>query len=90
MVFQMMFFIITPGLICGAFAERMKFSSMVLFSVLWGTFIYCPVAHWVWSETGWCSEFNLSPDAIDTVTLLVTSTTSLKTTLWSPSRPSPL
>ena len=58
MIFQMMFFIITPGLICGAFAERMKFSSMLLFSVLWGTFIYCPVAHWVWSDFGWCSEFN--------------------------------
>ena len=60
MVFQMMFFIITPALICGAFAERMKFSSMVLFSILWGTFIYCPVAHWVWSDYGWCSEFNPS------------------------------
>ncbi len=56
--FQMMFFIITPALICGAFAERMKFSSMLLFSVLWGTFVYCPVAHWVWSESGWCSEVN--------------------------------
>ena len=58
MIFQMMFFIITPALICGAFAERMKFSSMLLFSILWGTFIYCPVAHWVWSDNGWCSEFN--------------------------------
>ena len=58
MVFQMMFFIITPALICGAFAERMKFSSMVLFSVLWGTFIYCPVAHWVWADAGWCAELN--------------------------------
>ncbi len=58
MIFQMMFFIITPGLICGAFAERMKFSAMVVFSVLWGTLIYCPVAHWVWSGSGWCSEFN--------------------------------
>lgn len=56
--FQMMFFIITPALICGSFAERMKFSSMVLFSVLWGTIVYCPVAHWVWSDAGWCSEFN--------------------------------
>lgn len=53
MVFQMMFFIITPALICGAFAERMKFSSMVLFCVLWGTFVYCPLAHWVWSDNGW-------------------------------------
>lgn len=63
MVFQMMFFIITPGLICGAYAERMKFSSMLIFSILWGTLIYCPVAHWVWSPGGWCSEFNTSPEA---------------------------
>ena len=48
MVFQGMFFIITPALICGAFAERMKFSTMVVFLVLWGTFVYCPLAHWVW------------------------------------------
>jgi len=48
MLFQGMFFIITPALICGAFAERMKFSSMVVFSILWGTFIYCPLCHWVW------------------------------------------
>lgn len=53
MVYQMMFFIITPGLICGAFAERMKFSTMVVFCILWGTFIYCPLAHWVWSDNGW-------------------------------------
>ena len=48
MVIQGMFFIITPALICGAFAERMKFSTMVVFSVLWGTLVYCPLAHWVW------------------------------------------
>ena len=48
MLFQCMFFIITPALICGAFAERMKFSTMVVFMILWGTFIYCPLAHWVW------------------------------------------
>ncbi|MDB4680209.1 MAG: ammonium transporter [Planctomycetaceae bacterium] len=53
MVFQGMFFIITPALICGAYAERMKFSSMVLFSILWGTVVYCPLAHWVWSDNGW-------------------------------------
>lgn len=58
MVFQMMFFIITPALICGAFAERMKFSAMVLFSILWGTFVYCPIAHWVWSANGWLCEAN--------------------------------
>jgi Amt family ammonium transporter len=50
MLFQGMFFIITPALICGAFAERMKFSSMVVFSILWGTLIYCPLCHWVWDS----------------------------------------
>ncbi len=48
MLFQGMFFIITPALICGAFAERMKFSTMVVFLVLWGTLVYCPLCHWVW------------------------------------------
>src|SRR5207344_2864527 len=49
MLFQGMFFIITPALICGAFAERMKFSTMVVFMILWGTIVYCPLAHWVWN-----------------------------------------
>lgn len=48
MLFQGMFFIITPALICGAFAERMKFSTLVVFSTLWGTLVYCPLCHWVW------------------------------------------
>lgn len=48
MLFQGMFFIITPALICGAFAERMKFKAMVAFSILWGTLVYCPLCHWVW------------------------------------------
>ena len=48
MLFQGMFFIITPALICGAFAERMKFSTMVVFMILWGTFVYCPLCHAVW------------------------------------------
>jgi len=52
MLFQGMFFIITPALICGAFAERMKFSTMVVFSVLWGTLVYCPLCHMVW-DGGW-------------------------------------
>jgi Amt family ammonium transporter len=51
--FQMMFAIITPALIAGAFAERMKFSAYALFSVLWVTLVYAPVAHWVWAEGGW-------------------------------------
>jgi Amt family ammonium transporter len=48
MLFQGMFFIITPALICGAFAERMKFSTMVVFMILWGTLVYLPLAHAVW------------------------------------------
>ncbi len=56
MLFQGMFFIITPALICGAFAERMKFSAMVLFSILWGTLVYCPLAHWVWGGASWPLE----------------------------------
>lgn len=60
MIFQGMFFIITPALICGAFAERMKFSSMVVFMFLWGTFVYCPLAHWVWGG-GWLSGDGIFP-----------------------------
>jgi len=52
MVFQLMFAIITPALICGAFAERMKFSAMVLFMVLWSLIIYDPMAHMVWGKGG--------------------------------------
>ncbi len=48
MMFQMTFAIITPGLICGAFAERFKFSALILFNVLWSVFVYGPIAHWVW------------------------------------------
>ena len=52
MIFQGMFAIIAPALITGAFAERMKFSAYVLFTVLWVTIVYVPVAHWVWGG-GW-------------------------------------
>ena len=58
MCFQGMFFIITPALICGAFAERMKFSTMCVFMILWGLLIYCPICHWVWSDVGWLCEWN--------------------------------
>ncbi|HAL45191.1 MAG: ammonia channel protein [Planctomycetes bacterium GWF2_42_9] len=53
MIFQGMFAIITPALIIGAFAERMKFSAFMIFTLLWATFIYDPVAHWVWGVGGW-------------------------------------
>ncbi len=52
MMYQGMFAIITPALITGAFAERMKFSAMMLFSALWLTFVYAPLCHWVWGG-GW-------------------------------------
>ncbi|CDM66815.1 ammonium transporter (TC 1.A.11) [Pyrinomonas methylaliphatogenes] len=52
MVFQLMFAIITPALITGAFAERMKFSAMLIFMVLWATFVYFPLAHMVWGKGG--------------------------------------
>ncbi|KQC06660.1 MAG: ammonia channel protein [Smithella sp. SDB] len=53
MIFQMMFAIITPALIIGAYAERVKFSAFLLFTVLWATFVYDPLAHWVWGAGGW-------------------------------------
>ncbi|MDC0935415.1 ammonium transporter [Pirellulales bacterium] len=67
MLFQGMFFIITPALICGAFAERMKFSAMVVFTVLWGTLVYCPLCHMVWGG-GWLAyggEDSLLGGALD-------------------------
>ena len=56
MVFQMMFAIITPALISGAIAERMKFSAYLVFMVLWAFLVYDPLAHWVWGTGGWLRE----------------------------------
>src|SRR5438874_2131936 len=53
MIFQMMFAVITPALITGAFAERNRFKAFVLFSLLWATYVYDPIAHWVWGTGGW-------------------------------------
>ncbi len=55
MVFQLMFAAITPALITGAFAERMKFSALLVFAGLWSLLIYCPVAHWIWGG-GWLAK----------------------------------
>jgi Amt family ammonium transporter len=57
MAFQMMFAIITPALITGAFAERKRFKAMVVFTLLWATLVYAPVAHWVWGVGGWLREY---------------------------------
>ncbi len=53
MIFQGMFAVITPALITGSFAERMKFKSFIIFVILWATFVYDPIAHWVWGQGGW-------------------------------------
>ncbi|HVO40759.1 MAG TPA: ammonium transporter [Spirochaetia bacterium] len=53
MIFQMMFAVITPALITGAYAERIKFSTFVVFTLLWATLVYDPIAHWVWGKGGW-------------------------------------
>jgi ammonium transporter, Amt family len=56
MIYQMMFAIITPALITGAFAERIKFSTFLVFMILWSTIVYDPLAHWVWGVKGWLRE----------------------------------
>jgi Amt family ammonium transporter len=53
MIFQMSFAVITPALITGAFADRMKFSALLIFTVLWSIIVYAPIAHWAWEATGW-------------------------------------
>ncbi len=59
MIYQMMFAVITPALISGAFAERIKFSSYLVFALLWTTIVYDPVAHWVWGAGGWMKKLGV-------------------------------
>ncbi len=59
MLFQMMFAVITPALIIGAFAERMRFSAFLVFILLWATFVYDPVCHWVWGTGGWLKQLGV-------------------------------
>lgn len=59
MFFQMMFAVITPALIIGAFAERMKFSAYLVFTLLWSTFVYDPICHWVWGSGGWLRQLGV-------------------------------
>ncbi len=54
--FQLMFAIITPALISGAYAERMRFTAFLLFTALWSTFVYMPICHWVWGQGGWLAK----------------------------------
>jgi len=65
-MYQLTFAIITPALVIGAYAERVKFSGMLLFSLLWLIFVYCPVAHWVWGD-GWLQKMGIMDFAGGTV-----------------------
>jgi Amt family ammonium transporter len=77
MAFQMMFAIITPALITGAFAERKRFKAFVLFSVAWSTLVYAPIAHWVWSPDGWLSALGVLDFAGGTVVHLSSGVAAL-------------
>jgi Amt family ammonium transporter len=77
MIFQAMFAIITPALIIGAFAERMKFSAFLLFTILWATFVYDPVCHWVWGVGGWLKEMGVLDFAGGTVVHINAGITAL-------------
>lgn len=66
-MFQMAFAIITPAVITGSFAERMKFSSMLMFMAAWSLLVYAPIAHWVWSPAGWLNQLGIADYAGGTV-----------------------
>jgi Amt family ammonium transporter len=77
MTFQMTFAIITPALIVGAFAERMKFSAMLWFMGLWLTLVYAPIAHWVWGDDGWLGNKGILDFAGGTVVHINAGTAGL-------------
>jgi Amt family ammonium transporter len=77
MAFQMMFAVITPALITGAFAERKRFKAFVLFSVAWSTLVYAPIAHWVWSPNGWLAHLGVLDFAGGTVVHLASGVAAL-------------
>ena len=82
MAFQMMFAIITPALIIGAFAERMKFAAFIIFMVLWATFVYDPVCHWVWGIGGWIREMGALDFAGGTVVHINAGIAALMTAIF--------
>ena len=81
MIFQAMFAIITPALIIGAFAERMKFSAFLVFTLLWATFVYDPLAHWVWGVGGWLKNLGALDFAGGTVVHINAGIAALVTAL---------
>ena len=80
MMYQAMFAVITPALITGAFAERMKFSAYVIFILLWSTIVYDPVAHWVWGTGGWLKEMGTLDFAGGIVVHLISGISALAAT----------
>jgi len=81
MIFQAMFAIITPALIIGAFAERMKFSAFLVFTLLWATFVYDPLAHWIWGVGGWLKNLGALDFAGGTVVHINAGIAALVTSL---------
>src|SRR5256885_3924404 len=79
MAFQMMFAVITPALITGAFAERKRFKAFVIFSLLWATLVYDPVAHWVWGSGGWLHKLGALDFAGGTVVHITSGASALVT-----------
>jgi ammonium transporter, Amt family len=76
-VFQLMFAAITPALITGAFAERKRFKAMVIFTLVWATVVYAPVAHWVWSPDGWLFQLGALDFAGGTVVHITSGVSAL-------------
>jgi Amt family ammonium transporter len=81
MIFQCMFAVITPALITGAFAERLKFSAFLLFTVLWATFVYNPLCHWVWGAGGWMGRMGALDFAGGTVVHISSGVSALAAAL---------
>jgi Amt family ammonium transporter len=77
MIYQMMFAVITPALISGAFAERFKFSSFLVFTVLWALLVYNPVAHWMWGIGGWLRKLGALDFAGGTVVHITAGASAL-------------
>ncbi len=82
MIFQAMFAIITPALIIGAFAERMKFSAFFAFILLWATFVYGPICHWVWGVGGWLRNLGALDFAGGTVVHINAGIAALVTAIY--------
>ena len=85
-MFQMMFAIITPALIVGAIAERVKFSAWCIFVILWATLVYDPVAHWVWNVSGWLFQKGVLDFAGGTVVHVLAGVSALALILILPKR----